>query len=375
MTELEQRLARLRGPVPPRRHNARTIAALTGNPGCTRRAVLDSAGVDKQRIAAHVGFPAQSGQSRFAIARGNVFEAQVKADGAAELLRLLRERLGLPIPEVSYDDLDTPDAPDGPDGPEARHARSRELLTGAAGRADAAGLLFDHPLLRLDVAGQPVYLEPDLIALQVEGRFHVVEIKSFAVIDDQADPAKVSAAATQAAVYVLALRQLLTEAGHDPELVSHNVVLVCPRDFSNRPTAALLDVRKQLGTLRRQLSRMARIDALLDQVPEALSFDLAPDTAGAPTRTPAELAAALAAVEARYAPECLSACELAYFCRHEAAGATAALGKSVREELGGIESVEVVLALAAGDRTPTEEQAEAAALLRTAARLRAEALS
>ena len=43
----DARLDRLRGPVAPRRHNARTIAALTGNPGCTRRAVLDGAGVDK----------------------------------------------------------------------------------------------------------------------------------------------------------------------------------------------------------------------------------------------------------------------------------------------------------------------------------------
>src|SRR5438270_10649604 len=41
------RLAELRGPVPPRHHDARTIAALTANPGCARRAVLDAAGVDK----------------------------------------------------------------------------------------------------------------------------------------------------------------------------------------------------------------------------------------------------------------------------------------------------------------------------------------
>ncbi|MEV1288633.1 hypothetical protein [Micromonospora sp. NPDC049679] len=369
---MDERLGRLRGALPPRRHNARTIAALTGNPGCDRRAVLDSAGIDKQRVAAQVGFPAPAGQSRFAIARGNVFEAQVKADGAAELLRLLRERLGLPIPEVAYDDLETPD---GKESQEERHARARELLTRAAGHVDGAGTLFDHPLLRLDVAGQPVYLEPDLIALQIEGRFHVVEIKSFAVIDDQADPGKVSGAAIQAAVYVLAMRQLLEDAGHDPELVSHNVVLVCPRDFSNQPTAALLDVRKQLATLRRQLSRMAKVDALLEGLPPELTFDLAPDAAGNPTRSPASLAAALAAVEARYAPECLSACEVAYFCRHEATGATATLGKSVREELGGIDSVETALGLAAGTLPPTEEQAEAAALLRAAARLRSEVLS
>ena len=52
------RLARLRGDIPPRRHNARTIAALAANPGCHRRALLDSARVDKQRIADREGFPA-----------------------------------------------------------------------------------------------------------------------------------------------------------------------------------------------------------------------------------------------------------------------------------------------------------------------------
>src|SRR3954471_1897833 len=95
MTASDAILDRLRGTGPARRHNARTIAALTGNPGCARRAVLDSAGVDKPKLAERVGFPAGFGQSRFAITRGNTFEAQVKADGGAELLRLVAERLGV----------------------------------------------------------------------------------------------------------------------------------------------------------------------------------------------------------------------------------------------------------------------------------------
>ncbi|PWU51750.1 hypothetical protein DLJ46_04430 [Micromonospora globispora] len=358
MTSTAQRLAEIRGGVPPRRHNARTIAALTGNPGCTRRAVLDSAGVDKTGLAERLGFPARFGQSRFAITRGNAFEAQVKADGGVELLRLVAERLGVPVPErASWTDLGGAD--DLPD----RHERSRAALTGAG--ADAA--LFDHPLLSLEVAGQRVHLEPDLVAARLAGRFHVVEIKSFPVIDGQADPAKVSAAAIQSAVYVLALRELLAAEGQDPELVSHDVVLVCPRDFANRPVASLVDVRKQLLVLRRQLDRMARIEDLLADVPADFTVD--------PVAEPATLVAALSRVEARYAPECLAACELAYFCRHEARGHTTALGRPVREALGGIADVAEVLALAEGERAPDPEQAEAAALLRAAARLRADALA
>ncbi|MEN3613264.1 hypothetical protein [Plantactinospora sp. ZYX-F-223] len=369
-----ERLAAIRGGAKPKRHNARTIAALTRNPGCTRRAVLDTAGVDKQRLAAYIDFPARFGQSGFAIARGNAFEVQVKASGAAELVKLLRERLGLPIPEVAYDDLETVTGREK-ETPEVRYARSRALLLRAAAGEDGAGTLFDHPLLALDVAGQRVYLEPDLIAFQHEGRFHVVEIKSFAVVDGQADPGKVSAAAIQSAVYVLAMRQMLAEAGHDPEIVAHDVVLVCPRDFSNQPTAVLVDVRKQLAVLRRQLGRMTKVEAMLAALPPNLSFDLAPDADGVPTRAPEALVDALHTIDARYAPDCLSVCELAYFCRAEARGCTAALGTSAREELGGIERVETALGLAKGELTPAEEQEEAATLLRNAARLRAEVLA
>ncbi|WP_428961747.1 hypothetical protein [Micromonospora fluostatini] len=368
MRSTEQRLAGIRGGVPPRRHNARTIAALTGNPGCTRRAVLDSAGVDKTRLAERIGFPARFGQSRFAITRGNAFEAQLKADGGTELLRLVAERLGVPVPEsASWTDLG-----DGADDTRhdlaARQQRSRDRLLAAvpSSGADTAAL-FDHPLLGLDVAGQRVHLEPDLVAARLAGRWHVVEIKSFPVIDGQADPAKVAAAAIQSAVYVLALRDLLTAAGHDPGLVGTDVVLVCPRDFGNQPVASLVDVRKQLLVLRRQLDRMARIDTLLAGVPEDFTAD--------PQADPATLTAGLTTVDARYAPDCLATCELAYFCRHETRGQTGALGRPVREALGGVATAAEALALAAGERTPEPEQAEAAALLRAAARLRADALS
>jgi hypothetical protein len=344
----------LRGSARPKRHNARTIAALTGNPGCTRRAVLDAAGIDKPKLAERIGFPGSFGQSRFALARGNGFEAMLKADDCV----LLRTTLGVPDDAaVSYDDL----GEDLDDTLRARNLRTRDLLASSSGAS-----LVDHPLLTLDVAGQPVYLEPDLIAYQVEGRLRVVEIKSFAIVDGQADPAKVSAAAVQAAVYVLALRRLLADLGRDETLVDHEVVLVCPENFALRPVAVVIDVRKQLATLRRQLTRLASVSALIEALPAGLSFDLA--------LSPAALVGALGTVDARYAPECLSTCELSAFCRHEAAGTTAALGRPVREALGGIETVGEVLAFAAGAGTPSDEQAEAAALLRTAARLRAAAL-
>jgi len=363
----EARLARIRGRAVPRNHNARTIAALASNPGCARRAILDAAGVDKQRIAAFTGFPAPFGQSRFALARGNAFEAQLKAEGAAQLLALLREQLNLPIPKAHYDDLTEVG---GNTSPELRHARTKSLLLGIARNTGDNGTMFDHPLLRLEVGGRYAYLEPDLIAFRVEGKFSVVEVKSFPVIDGQADGEKVAAAAIQSAVYVLALRDLLG----DPGAVHHETILVCPENFSSRPVAAKLDVRKQLAVLCRQLSRLARIDDLLGLLPPGLTFDLDPDDAGVPRREPADLAGAIRTVGARYAPECLNTCEMCFFCRDEARDDTARLGKSTREELGGIEHIAAVLGFARGTGAPDPALAEAAVTLRAAARLRADVL-
>jgi hypothetical protein len=365
----EQRLDEVRGPVPPLPHNARTIAALTSNPACARRAVMDAAGIDKRAVAARVGFPPPYGQSPFAITRTRAFEAQVKANGCAELLRMLREVLDLSIPEVAYHDLE--DA-GGNESQDVRHTLARQVLGAAANGTDEFGTLFDHPLLRLPVGGRQVFLEPDLIAFQFQGTFHVVEIKSFAVIDGQADGGKVAGAAVQSAVYVIALRRLLADLGHDPRRVSHEVVLVCPENFANHPVATKLDVRRQLTVLNRQLDRMTRIDELLEPLDDDLSFSLAPDRDGRPTRPAGEVRAALEHIAARYSPDCLAMCELAYFCRREAHGTTHALGRSVSEELGSVEWIETALGLAGGLLAASPEQVEAAGVLRAALRLRNE---
>ena len=360
-------LDRLRGRALPKNHDARTIAALAANPGCARRALLDGAGVDKQRIAAHAGYPAPFGQSQFAIARGNAFEAQVKEGGGAQLLTLLREHIGLDLSEVGYADLNDIG---GNDQREVRHRHTVHLLTAAD---QPSRTLLDHPLLRLRVGGRQAYLEPDLIALRLDGTIHVIEIKSFAVIDGQADGGKVAAAAIQSAVYVRALRDLVAEAGGDPAAVSNRTILVAPKDFSSQPTATSLDVRRQLGVLDRQLSRIAGIEDLLSHYPATLTFDLDPDAGGRPRRPAAELTAAIKQVGANYAPECLATCELCFLCRDEAGGSTGALGKQVREDLGGIEYTAAALALARG-QLPPPDRAEIAAQLLRAAQLREQVL-
>ncbi|MRH93529.1 hypothetical protein GFY24_40090 [Nocardia sp. SYP-A9097] len=371
MNDTDFRLDVIRGTAAPKKFNARAVAALASNPGCARRAVLDAAAIDKQALAQHLGYPPRFGLSQFAIARGIAFENFVKDHGCAEILRLLRDRLGLPMPQVSYDDLNRVA---GHETIQTRYLRSRQLLAQAARSGDDSGTFFDHPVLQMRIAGQQVYLEPDLVAFQLRNQFHVVEIKSFPIIDGRADPAKMSAAATQSAVYVLALRQLLAEVGANPAMVSDEVFVVCPQDFSNRPTAARVDVRKQLSVLRRQLARIEQIGSLVAALPPGLTLDLRIDATEVARRPVGELLEALSAIEARYAPECLATCEMSFLCRAQARGSTAALGRSVREDLGGIETVSAALSLACGDRDPDEHEYEVAEMLRLAHTLREQCL-
>lgn len=354
---VDLRLDRMRGSAPPRNHDARSIASLTTNPGCARRAVLDAAGADKGEIARYLGQNMPFGQSQFAITRGNAFEALVKNDGCAQLYGLLRDRLGLPVPESAYADLEEVG---GNISREMRYTRTRQLLKRAV---EGEGTLFDHPLLRLEVGGHLVYLEPDVIAFRLRDRFHVVEIKSFPVVDGRADPEQVAAAARQSAVYVLALQRMMIELEQPESLVAEEVVLVCPENFSNRPTATLVDVRPQLSVIRRQLRRMRRIEELLDALPEDLTFELDENLNDSLTR-----------VQARYAPACMATCDLAFFCRSEAraCGATEVLGRQLGDQLGGVTRIEDALALADGGLTPPEDLEEITAELREARRLLAE---
>ncbi|MFF3161785.1 hypothetical protein [Streptomyces sp. NPDC003273] len=358
---LRQRLAELRGPdVPAKALDARALAALAANPGCRRRAILDGAGVDKAVLADRLGAPSGFGQSQFALTRGNAFEAKVKADGGAELLRLVHSRLdpgaeppaGAALPDLSAH------------GPEGRTARTALALREAV---EAGGwTLLDHPMLALDVAGSLAFLEPDAVVVHPDGSWTVVEIKSFPMLDGSADPAKVGAAARQAAVYVLALEDVAARLDPAPR-VRHRVLLVCPRDFSNLPTASAVDVRKQRAVTARQLARLTRVEEIADALPEGTCF--------APDRAAEELTAAVEAVPAAYAPECLSACELAFHCRERsrADGAVTRLGRPLRAELGGLTTVEDVLAAARGESGDPDDPAVAA--LRRAAALRAEALA
>ncbi|MFE0427622.1 hypothetical protein, partial [Streptomyces sp. NPDC058953] len=347
------RLARLRGSADPQPYTTTKITALTANPACGRRSVLDAAGVDKAALAQRVGHQARFGRSPFAIARGTAFEALVKWGGHAELIRLLREELGVPVAEAAVEDLSEVG---GNPSPILRERETRRVLARLARDGDER-LILDRPVLTLEVAGRTAYLEPDTVTHRAGGLFHLVCVKSFAAIDGQASPSQVAAAAKQAAVYVLALRGAFERAGIDPAQIADRFLLVCPKDFSNRPYGRLVDLRQELDALRFQLDRLPRAAEIARDLPADATFDTTAD--------PDVLHRSLDALDAAYAPECLSFCELARFCRREAeeCGAPARLGGSLRGALPGIDSLHTAVAHLDGTALTDDSTARTVALL------------
>ncbi|MFE5374037.1 hypothetical protein [Streptomyces mirabilis] len=375
MSSLDARLGVLRGTAPPIPHNARTLAALTANPSCDRRSLLDAAGIDKDALAGHLGLSRPLRKSQLALDYGIAFERKVTAQAGAALVPLLRQALGLTLPEVSYEDVNSVGSDDDKSSLQLRRARTRSrILSAAHRRSDDSRTLLDHPVLRLTVAGHQVYLEPDVIAFQRDGVFHVVEIKSFPVIHGQPDPLKATAALTQAAAYVLALRELLAGDDLPSERVSDTVILVNPRNFTRHPTATPFSAHKQIKSLSRHLGRLRRLPELLDKLPPDTTFDLAPGPDQKPTRPRGELVAALATVRPYYTPGCRHHCDLAFHCRTEARnqGGTAALGTAVRDDLAGIDAIAKALDLADGRMHPSRDQKDLTQALRHAQRIHAD---
>src|SRR4051812_20720689 len=157
-------LDRIRGSLPRARANARSVAALTENPGCTRRRVIDSAGVAAHELAEKLGHPTPRGQSPFAIEGGNRFEDRLKKRSDYELLvEALAPYVELPMPPaLLVEDVNVvPGRRGTPAWMDARAKKTDEVLSRIARGDGGAPHVVDHPVLRFDLAGVTVNLEPD----------------------------------------------------------------------------------------------------------------------------------------------------------------------------------------------------------------------
>jgi hypothetical protein len=382
-------LERFRGEFPRQALNARRVAGALEAPGCQRRTVLDAAAVNLEKLGSLITGAAGDRQSPFAITRGNQFEKQVVANGMAEIVSLARRHLDLTIPEVRQCDLSAAVLKE--QYPGVTGARMNELRANLTRRrieemltdSTQAYNLIRHAMTRLDFGGETVYLEQDVLAFAIDGRVHVVEIKSYPRIDGRADPTKASATVRQTAVYVLSLQQLAAEIGAPPDVVNTTTMIVLPENLSFRPTAVTADINMYVRRLRRQLASVPQAVEILDGIPGGTQLPVYPgDGAGAGELAAAAAAAreALAPLAPRFTDGCVS-CPMFRHCRDEAElhHSTARLGSAVAGACGNVTDIGAALDLAQGRRAPADasEQAVAAILARgvAAARLSAGGLA
>jgi hypothetical protein len=366
-------LEAIRGSLVPARANARTVAALTDNPGCTRRRVIDAARVPAFDLAARLGHPVTRGQSPFAITTGNRFEKRLKEGSDYKLLvEVLRPFVDLPEAGLRVEDLGHARGHRvGPGWLEARAKKTDDVIAAIARGDASAPHIVDHPVLVFEVAGTPVYLEPDALAFRIGKQLQLVEIKSYAVIDGQAPPSKVSATGSQAAVYILALRAALARLGFDPDILRWSVILVAPKNFGRTPVAHEVPLRKKASALSRVLRNVPRTDDLLAKLPADFTLDVDPKERMPEAGRQRALDGAVRKLAMRYVPECLAACDMARFCRAQsiADDDPARLGRSARDMLAGVPTLADARRLATqGPRAGEESLTDVANALKTAQR-------
>lgn len=347
-------LERLAAGSPTVRLNARSVAAMVTTTHCSARRALDAARIDKRDLARRLGRPAPSGQSPFAIARGNRFEDRVKRDEFLELFGLLRE-FGLDTSTVEA--LDLPDLVEfdrtAPDTSLARRAEAtRTALRQIASGTAPPGLVIDKATLVWRIGGVEVRLETDAVAWWVGGLLRIIEIKSFPVEWGQLEAEKVSAMAWQTAVYVAAVQDTLAEMGFDPSIVSTEIFLVCPVNTGLTPKVFPHDVSPQLRLLRRYEAREQGIEAIAATAGN-ITFHPGhcPDT---------DLPDMLDRLGPAFQPSCLSTCELSLHCRARAQerGDARALGADVVALTTGVSDLHRAVAIAdTGRAQGAEEQA------------------
>jgi hypothetical protein len=370
VTDAPDAFAALRGDFVPATLTARRIASFLDVPGCNRRAVLDAAAVDINKLARLLDGE-ENRQSPFAITRGKQFEERVTADGMGPVIRLVREHLGFTIPEVRQKDLSAAQIREeyGLRGTEAirdrRAALTRHHIERMLSGDDDAHNVLRHPVTRLRIGGRDAWLEQDVLAFAVAGHLGVVEIKSFPAIDGRADPDKVSAALRQSAVYVLSVQLLATELGFGPDAVSTTVLMILPNNLSFIPVGRPADVAMQVARLRRQIAAVPNVASILESLPDGLTLPALPARhAPAVEVQQAQSAAAdvVAAIPARFGDGC-TGCPMFKVCRAEAERQrlVSRLGNDAANSCGSVTTIDRALALADGRAAGRTEAEQAVA--------------
>ncbi len=355
------------GPAPRHALTVGVLAAAAEHTDCTFSNLALAGRVNLEQLFGGTRYEPGTGADPLAIKRGRLFEEILKKDDYAELLNLLYEQdaaMGAFGADARIARLRDIAVPPGRSGLEMRAAATRTELAKIARKDWDAPTLIDGAVISTRIAGDIAYFEADGIAAATGGALHVVEAKSFPLIDGRCDPVKLGAACAQAGLYAGLVRAQLREDGLPEETVSDTGFIVLPKN--TRLGRAVL-LRQNLAFHIRRAARLLALASLdakaLDQV-QAHPFPS--HKTGAAERVDA-LSHLMDEAGTHYRPECLENCAAAKLCRERAyrAGRVALLGDQARRELVGVDTLPRALELAGGADATPREQHSARELVRT----------
>src|SRR5207244_3528862 len=119
-----------------------------------------------------------------------------------------------------------------------RAHETRRLLRQIIAKEPIAVNLIDGAVLEASVGGVLARYEADTLAASFLGQIHAGEVKSFPVVDEQADADKLGAALDQVSVYILLVKRTIETLGGDPTIVSKDAMLFTPKKEAARVSAS-----------------------------------------------------------------------------------------------------------------------------------------
>ncbi len=367
----EDRLDKLRGKSKRQSTNVRALARFAANSSCTLARVGFAARVDFDYLLEGTRLQAPFGQSPFAFRRGNQFEDRLRADGHAPLLALLQE--GLKYDPTDAKVVNLRDGRPTPKKLAARAERTRDLVAKIVKGGRSAPNLLDGAVLAKSIGGGVSHFEADAVAARFNGPIHVGEVKSFPTVDGQADPEKVGAAISQAAIYMLLLRELVDSVGGDPGLVSPEALLITPKNTGLQPTLTVKLVGREIERAARIFDNLEPVDDIVDDLPARLpSFEkISPKSHASEVERIDTALHLVDKVGNAYTPNCLASCGLGRLCRERAhrSGAPERFGGQLQRLVPGVASIDRAGVLAAGARPRRQERDAAERLVQTQALL------
>ena len=344
----------LRGSLSSEEPGARGFERLARNPDCTRLRALVMAGISPSTAAVQVyGEPDREGQSPFAIAIGNRFDRIVAENGASILLDLYRSKGRLATHECKVvivpDVIPLTTPRNAPHIMALRHAFTRHLLLQKARGDASAPNLIVKPRIPVTFLGRDYYIEPDaLVAADSDTFYQPIEVKSYPDRAGKTDDADVRGACRQAAVAVVALRNIVGRLG----MPNVNLVVPSRGDLVFRKPGSLqaslrpMTLEGEVASLERALEEAPRnLVELVTILPAGASLD---DRA------------VLDSITNSYRSGCKEFCALAQPCKRAAlaSGDPTVLGDFAREKLAAAVTISRSLDLMNGCGAPARTSAE-----------------